>query len=104
MDIYCPLCGEPWDLDSIHGEISRRYPGKPWRDIQGEFLKDVYSKKYNEVRDELYTQGCKALGGICSKEKDEVRAGLTSALIDILGDDIGGIAAELEDAEFFGLL
>lgn len=30
MDIYCPKCREPWEMDSIHDEVSRRHPNKPW--------------------------------------------------------------------------
>lgn len=29
-DIRCPKCGEPWDTDTIHDEVERRFPNKPW--------------------------------------------------------------------------
>lgn len=24
MDIYCPICSQPWDMDTLHDEISER--------------------------------------------------------------------------------
>lgn len=30
MDVYCPTCSEPWEMDSIHDEVEQRFPNKPW--------------------------------------------------------------------------
>lgn len=30
MGVYCPKCGEPWESESIHDEVAKRFPNKPW--------------------------------------------------------------------------
>lgn len=76
MDLYCPRCGEPVELDYLQHEVSP------------------------EERDEFWNgTGCSACKG---KEpaRRPFRADLAGALRDLLGDDVDGIAAELEDAEY----
>lgn len=76
MDLYCKRCGEPWELDYVMHEMS---PEEKQAFLRGE-----------------YCPACKG------KEVEErpFRAQLTSALHEVLGDDIDGLAAELEDAEY----
>jgi hypothetical protein len=77
MDVYCKRCGEPWDLYGVqHGDMTATERDSFW---SGE--------------------GCPSCHGK-AVEKRPLRADLTSALHEILGDDVDGLAAELEDAEF----
>jgi hypothetical protein len=77
MDVYCKRCGEPWDLYGVnHGDMSPEERGRFWAG-----------------------EGCPACFGK-EVEKTPFRAQLASALHEVLGDDIDGLAVELEDAEF----
>jgi len=89
MDIYCPKCAEPWDIDSLH-------------DAAKEF-----SCTYDEVWKQFKQSGCSALGSKCNIKDDEPRslkAMASGALMDIMGDDMDGVAATLEDFDYIGLL
>jgi hypothetical protein len=91
MDIYCPVCAEPWEIDSLH-------------DVAGE-----EGRTFSQVRSEFFASGCGvafAPWGITCKPATGAaghRAMISAMLADILGDDIDGIALELEDAERMGL-
>lgn len=112
MDLYCPQCGEPWDIDSLHEEAEARY-GLPYyktRDDQTHgrrnpaWVEKEYQEVFNRVRAEFQVKGCDALhaiGGHCEppSEWGKTRARLASAAYDLLGDDIDGAAAMLEDWE-----
>ena len=75
MDLYCQRCGEPYDCDHVHHEMS--------------------SEERNAFTHGEHCPGCK--GKVV--EKTPFRAQIASALSDILGNDFDGIAAEMEDAE-----
>ena len=84
MDIMCPRCAEPWDNDELHYEGEAR------------------GKSYAQMRSEFTAKGCEAFGASCanvSSENQRTRAACASALYDIMGDDMDGCAAMLEDAE-----
>ena len=77
MDIYCKRCGEPWEFDEVQhlgfsGEEKERF----WK---GQDCPHCHGKEV---------------------EKRPFRAQLASALHEVLGDDIDGLAAEMDDAEF----
>ena len=82
-DILCPRCGEPWDLESLH---------------------DVAADEgisFGEVRARFMTKGCAGLAGdyfgpIAVCERDE-HAATRAALADLMGDDVDGYIATLED-------
>lgn len=77
MDVYCQRCGEPWDLYGVdHGDMTDEDRRLFWAG-----------------------QGCPSCFGK-PVEKRPFRAELTSALHDVLGNDIDGLAAELDDAAF----
>ena len=95
MEIKCMHCGEGWDVMSIH-DISTvnnivggvvTTAGDPWRLKWSAFLR----------------YGCGAFDikhKRCSKQPvDKQGAALMSAAVDVLGDDIDGIAVMIEDYE-----
>lgn len=82
MDIYCPLCGEPWDNDTLH-----------------EVAQEEHST-YREVARAFRQTGCAALGASCNRLPDRDTAELSSAMMDMMGDDMDGVAAMMEDARW----
>lgn len=123
MDIYCPICSEPWDMDTLHDEISERiaigdlaalpdHDGYNQSSPKYREYREVYDGYYTKVREEFYSKGCNAMyafsGGPNSWCKPQTDAGLTrgmamSALASIMGDDLDGIASMMEDAEYMGM-
>lgn len=96
QDIYCPRCGEPWDIDSIHEEVT-------YRQEIGETV------SFNSVRREFSRRGCLALTAYripedeCVRDTGNARAMASGALMDILGDDIDGVASLMDDAHALGM-
>lgn len=119
MDIYCPVCGEPWEIDSLHDIASERY-GIPYYvekdsgdtfffsgsrgEKNPEYNSDDYQKVYKAVVHEFQTKGCKDVfdNPSCKSRKD-MRSMAASAMYDLLGDDLDGAAAMLEDADMMGM-
>ncbi len=73
MDLLCIRCGEPWEYDYVQHELTAEA-----------------RKKF------LAGQGCDACEGKPEPKQTEATA-MASALYDILGDDLDGVAAELQD-------
>lgn len=76
MDIYCPVCGEPWDRDELHYVSSTPY--------------DLAVKLFRR-------EGCRVFGGKHNKNADLEKAEHARVVYDLLGDDMDGAASELED-------
>lgn len=76
MDLYCPRCGEPWEHYYVLHEMT---PDERNHFRSGEGCPSCYGK---------------------TVEKRPLRAEIAAALGDVLGDDLDGLAAEMEDAEF----
>lgn len=93
MDVRCPRCGEPWDNDSIHDEVEARQERGQQAD-------------YASVAAEFRRSGCVAFREAFGAARCERRPGMEpiSVVYDLLGDDMDGAAAMLEDAEAMGLL
>lgn len=85
MDINCPKCGEPWELDAFH-------------DVADD--KDI---TFSEAVSDFRAGGCSSTGWTQCSSRVEGRAramaGASAALFDLLGDDVDGIASMLEDFE-----
>jgi len=96
MDIICPVCGEPWEHDCLHEAA------------------ESSGASYQTVAAQFRSVGCKALESAygsqshCkraiptekeSRERSLTRAEVASAMYDLLGDDMDGAAAMLEDYE-----
>lgn len=88
MDLPCPKCGEPWDNDEFHA------------------LADEFGETYRDLTRRFQVVGCSALRNNCStygdgelSEGQKDRAMIASAMYDLLGDDLDGAAAMLDDYE-----
>jgi hypothetical protein len=84
VDIMCPVCGEPWDHDTLHEAA------------------DEQETSYADVARRFRSEGCAAIGW--SKCSNTSASPAIAAVYDILGDDMDGAAAMLEDAAYFGEL
>jgi hypothetical protein len=75
MDVYCPRCGEPWELDSLHEEAAFVYgipyyleepdphSFRPAKVKNPEYDSEAYEKVFREVQREFQSKGCAALAG-----------------------------------------
>lgn len=87
MDIYCPRCGEPWDPDEFHDVAAEQY------------------LTYDEVRRDFFARGCGlAFGGRQCTKVESVRAEASGMLAELLGGDMDGLAATLDDFDYLGML
>lgn len=80
MDIICPKCGEPWEIDTLHDYADE--VGETYRGVSRKFRQEGCGKAFSEWRITCHA--------------DE-KAGVRLALADILGDDIDGYASLCED-------
>lgn len=80
MDIYCPKmgCGEPVEIDYFHDVAEEQ--GRTFREVQRDFQQ----------------RGCEALDMTHGESGSDIGM-YADALYDLLGDDIDGAAAMLED-------
>jgi hypothetical protein len=75
-DIYCPKCGEPWDVYELH-------------DVPGLTFSEAY---------EVFRQiGCRTFHTSHNPVPNAERAAMARAMYDLLGDDADGAAGELSD-------
>ena len=74
MDLYCQICGEPWEHYHVVHEMER------------------------EEREEfLAGKGCDGCHGKVPEGGRPVTAQASAVLMDMLGDDLDGVAAMMED-------
>lgn len=91
MDIKCPKCGEPWDMDSLHDETDYRLSRPEWAGKE-------YSAVYSEVSADFRAEGCRAIyGAKCSGATADP---VVAVLYDLLGDDLDGAASIFDDLDF----
>lgn len=81
MDIRCPVCGEPWEIDSLHS--------------MGDWIGEDLT--FPKARARFMEQGCEAFG---TTHGEGIADPAVVAIMDLLGDDVDGAASLLED---FGL-
>lgn len=85
-------------MDSLHDEVAARWPDKPWM-VDGKHDQDTYVTYYHQVREEFTTKGCTAMTSFDAECNPETTADpRIGAMYDLLGDDLDGAAALLEDA------
>lgn len=83
MDLYCQRCGEPWEAYYVQHDM----------DLDGDPGDAVRFKR---------GEGCPhCKWGKTAPAKKPFRAEIASVLGDLAGDDIDGLASDLEDAEYF---
>lgn len=112
MDVYCKRCGEPWDLYGVqHTDFDAGERRRFW---DGQGCPSCYGKS-----PESQEKGCCLLDGEydcpdgnpdacdcgCHRLRRRLkarpfRAMVMESLHEVLGDDLDGLAAELEDAEY----
>ena len=88
MDIYCPKCAEPIELDYLHD------------------IADDDGSTFTEVLHAFQSDGCEAVHAKCNPratDRDRARASGAALMYELLGDDIDGAAAMLEDFEHMGV-
>lgn len=93
MDIKCPICAEPWDMDELHERIAEDYPDKPWKP-DGKFSQPLYDYYYDDARDAFRKKGCEYF---YSKHGSYVADPAIGEIMDLLGDDLDGAAGLMED-------
>ena len=82
MDIYCPVCAEPWEIDTLHD------------------VADEIGGSFRQVRELFRQRGCQALG----TSHGSIKANpIIGELMDLAGDDIDGFAADMDDFLYLGL-
>lgn len=86
-DISCSICGEPWEVDSLHD------------------VADSLGVTFSEVLRSFRARGCTAMScdyfgvvDVCRPVPGDVFAGIVRAAFDLLGDDVDGVASMLDDA------
>ena len=81
MDIKCHRCGEPWELDTFHDVAAE----------QG-ITFDAAMRRFRR-------EGCAGTGWIepCGRTYDPAKSMALVELGDMLGDDVDGFAAMIED-------
>ena len=86
MDIYCPICSEPVDVDEFR------------------YVADERGLPVSQVRSEFYQDGCVALLASCNASTvGSDRARIAAEVYGLLGDDIDGAAAFLDDIDTLGV-
>ena len=78
MDLHCTTCGEPWEMDCLHE------PDEYGLTVQGSMIVKCDACEWHKER------------GFPLKRE----AAVASAMHDIMGDDIDGIASTMEDMGF----
>jgi len=78
MDLYCKRCGEPWDFLGVT---------------------DCLDMTHSEKDSFLKGDGCPCCAGK-PVEETPLRAQLAAVAQELLGDDLDGLAAVMDDAEF----
>ena len=87
MDIRCPICGEPWDMDELH-EVYDGETHVPFKKAYARFMH----------------AGCETFYCSHNEVPDVGKAQAAQVLMEIMGDDVDGVAADLEDFDYLGLI
>lgn len=96
MDIRCPKCCEPWEIDTVHDYVAEF----------GEIFPDhaatvTFQTVYRDFR--RYGCGVAFQAWNVSCEPDSTgRAEIIGMLADVLGDDVDGFASMLDDLNHMG--
>ena len=103
-DVYCTNCGEPWDWwflrdelvyeTSLDEDVIENWDMKLTDQIRADFKEIgwVFGENLAHI---IRCESCPE-----GETKQTLRTQLQSVMVDLLGDDIDGIIAEMEDAEW----
>lgn len=80
-------CGEPLDMDYLH-----------------DLVEEGMYANFQEALHAFQQKGCEALGEPRCERSNTLKAEVMGAMFDLLGDDVDGAAAMMEDFEYGGLL
>lgn len=100
MDLLCPMCGEPWEFDTLHEETALRM------DEAGRDSDTTYDQMFSIVAGEFRAKGCVALRLFRQSEDacepiESQRTMIAQAAYEVCGDDMDGAAAMIEDSSLF---
>lgn len=89
MDLYCPTCSEPFELDYITTDLA-----------------DLFDLTPKQAIARFCSEGCEAWPGAKCAENaaPSLRGEATAVLFDLMPDDPDGVAAMLEDFDHMGML
>lgn len=92
MDIYCPVCREPWDNDELHFVAEER--GTSYKDVAADFRR----RGCEALNSRHFCQICGEDETFCSDPKQHLkRDEFVDAVYDLLGDDMDGAASTFDD-------
>ena len=87
MDINCPKCAEPIDNEEFH------------------YVAKAEGITYNEVVRGFRKIGCPMVNMQCNEETTHsYRAQAAGAMFELMGDDIDGVSAMMDDFEYMGMI
>lgn len=96
MDLYCPICLEPWDNDTLHDVAD-----------EAAFDNDTERDSYAKVAALFRTKGCGVAffgtgyqHGHCrppEPQDDGFERSAVGIIYELLGDDMDGAASMMED-------
>jgi len=93
MDIYCPKCREPWDMDCLNEEALARV------EEEG----GTYEQRRREVHKEFYRIGCPAIKSYDARCNPDTlndpneNNQIIQAAYEMMGEDEDAAASMLED-------
>lgn len=83
MDLICPNCSEPWEVDSLH---------------------EADGLTFSQARKLFFSKGCgDVFEGVSCERRPSLIGEASAVLYDLLGDDVDGIASSLDDFAYLGL-
>lgn len=107
MDICCPKCGEPVEMDYLHDIAGTIYPEPYFRNeedrrayrVNPKYDSDAYQVVYKKVVHDFQARGCPSIEMPCSPPSTggKERAMFATAAYELLGDDLDGAASILDD-------
>lgn len=93
MDIRCPKCGEPWDMDCLHEAVDSGWPSKPWVK-DGKHDGERYDVYYRLIAAEFRRKGCRTFEG--ARCDDTEAPASVRAIYDFCGDDMDEAASMMD--------
>jgi hypothetical protein len=107
MDLYCKRCGEPYEYYYVQHDMEGH---ERQRFLSGAGCPSCYGKQPCQRTEDCadcpdrdptftYMDVCR-VGRAKNLARRPFRAQLAAAMQEILGDDLDGLAAEMEDAEY----